>query len=172
MRHDRARARIPTLGPRGEGWVLLQGLLLATVGVSGLATVAGVAALPRTAEGMFRIVLAGVGLVLIVLGAEQARRGVRDLGRNLTPLPYPTDRAQLVETGIYRRVRHPIYGGLILMSIGWAHLTASLAALVVAAQLIPFFWLKYSLEERWLESRFDGYAAYRRRTRRFIAWPG
>ncbi len=38
--------------------------------------------------------------------------------------------------------------------------------------LIPFFWLKSSIEERWLEQRFDGYDAYRGRTRRFIAGLG
>lgn len=69
-------------------------------------------------------------------------------------------------------MRHPIYGGIILGGFGWALLTASPAALAVAAALIPFFWLKSSIEERWLEQRFDGYDAYRGRTRRFIAGLG
>ena len=42
-------------------------------------------------------------------------------------------------------------------------------ALVLAAILVPFFRLKSSIEERWLEQRFAGYDAYRDRTGRFIA---
>ena len=109
---------------------------------------------------------------MALLGANQVRLGVRDLGANLTPLPYPSADAQLVETGIYAKVRHPIYGGIILGGVGWALLTASPAALVLAAILVPFFWLKSSVEERWLEQRFAGYDAYRGRTSRFIAWLG
>ena len=111
-----------------------------------------------------------MGLALV--GANQVRLGARDLGVNLTPLPYPSADAQLVETGSYANVRHPIYGGIILGGVGWALLTASPAAMVLAAILVPFFWLKSSVEERWLEQRFVGYDAYRGRTRRFIAWLG
>ena len=166
MRH------IPTLGPRGEGWVILQVVLLAVAGIAGLATVAGIGPFLLTATGTYGTVVRIAGAAILVFGAIQARRGVRDLGSNLTPLPQPTDDSRLVQTGIYRRVRHPIYGGIILMAIGWALLTASLVALVIAALLIPFFWLKSSLEEAWLAERFTEYAAYRSGTRRFIAFPG
>jgi hypothetical protein len=35
-----------------------------------------------------------------------------------TPVPYPKDRALLIETGPYRVVPHPIYGGGILAAFG------------------------------------------------------
>jgi protein-S-isoprenylcysteine O-methyltransferase Ste14 len=159
-------ARIPALGARGEGWFLFQLLLLGAIGMAGLAGLAN-----PWWDGPVRIVTSVAGVALGVAGAEQARRGLRDLGSNLTPLPHPTAAAELVETGIYGRVRHPIYGGLILMAFGWALLAASLPALGLAALLIPFFWLKSSVEERWLEGRFPGYPEYRRRTRRFVALP-
>ena len=162
--------RIPSLGPRGEGWVVLQGILLATVGAAGLLALAGVN--QPTWEGPARIVTSVVGLAAMAAGAVQARAGVRDLGANLTPLPHPTDEADLVETGIYAKVRHPIYGGLILLGLGWALLSAYLPAIPLALLLVPFFWLKSSVEEQWLEERFPSYPDYRRRTRRFIAWIG
>ena len=159
--------RLPALGPRGEGWVALQ--VLALFGAAG----AGVNALANPGwDGIARIATTAGGLGLALAGAVQAVRGSRDLGRNLTPLPRPTGDAELIETGIYRRVRHPIYGGVILMTIGWGLLTTSLVAAAIGLTLVPFFWLKSTLEERWLGERFPGYAAYRRRTRRFIAWPG
>ena len=43
---------------------------------------------------------------------------------------------------------------------------------MLAAIVVPFFVLKSTIEERWLERRFVGYDAYRGRTRRFIAWLG
>lgn len=101
-----------------------------------------------------------------------ASKGARDLRDALTPLPYPRAEAELVETGVYALVRHPIYGGLALTAGGWGLLTASPAALVAAAILFGFLELKSRREEAWLERRFSGYAAYRARTRRLIPWIG
>jgi protein-S-isoprenylcysteine O-methyltransferase Ste14 len=158
---------LPTLGPRGEGWLVLQGLLgmiAGAAGVTGLASPAW--------DGPPRIATTVAGCALGGLGALQVWRGVRHLGRNVTALPHPTAGATLVETGVYRRVRHPIYGGVMLAAAGWALLTAAPVALAVAALFVPFFWLKSTVEERWLEQRFPAYAAYRRRTHRFIAVRG
>ena len=165
--------RLPTLGSRGEGWVILQGVLLAGLGVAGLLGLAGIGGVFEAAwSDLARVATSVLGLGLASLGVNQVRLGARDLGANLTPLPSPSADAQLVETGSYARVRHPIYGGIILGGAGWALLTAAPAALVLAAFLVPFFWLKSSIEERWLEQRFVGYHTYRGRTRRFIAWLG
>jgi protein-S-isoprenylcysteine O-methyltransferase Ste14 len=172
-RYDQAMTRVPALGPRGEGWVVLQTVLLAGLGVAGLLGLAGAGGLLGAAwSGPARVATSALGLGLGLLGANQVRRGTRDLSANLTPLPFPSADAQLVETGIYAKVRHPIYGGIVLGGFGWALLTASPAVLALAAILVPFFWLKSSIEERWLEQRFAGYDAYRNRTRRFIAWLG
>jgi len=158
---------MPTLGPRGEGWVAVQAVLL------GIAALAGLAGLSDPAwDGPLRVATTLLGLLLLAAGALQVVRGSLDLGRNLTPLPHPTAGADLVETGIYARVRHPIYGGVILATLGWGALTAAPVAIALGAVLGPFFWLKSNVEERWLEARFAAYPDYRRRTRRFIAWPG
>jgi protein-S-isoprenylcysteine O-methyltransferase Ste14 len=118
--------------------------------------------------------LAGMvgGIALIVVGLVLAIRGVVDLGGAITPLPRPRDDAELVQTGAYALARHPIYGGLILVAFGWAILRASVIAIGMAAALAAFFGLKSVREERWLEARYPGYAAYRARTRRFIPWIG
>ncbi|HEU5203376.1 MAG TPA: methyltransferase, partial [Candidatus Limnocylindrales bacterium] len=119
-------ADIPSLGPRGVGWVLLQGILLVLVGAAGLRALAGADGLLGAAwSGPVRIVTSAVAAALMGAGVVQARRGMRDLGASLTPLPHPRDDAELVEAGIYASVRHPIYGGLILLGVGWALLAAS-----------------------------------------------
>jgi protein-S-isoprenylcysteine O-methyltransferase Ste14 len=107
---------------------------------------------------------------LLLAGALLVGRGFVDLGRNLTAVPRPRQDASLVESGIYGRVRHPLYGGIIMGSFGYALLTRSLLALLLAGLVAVFFWLKSQREEAWLRSHYPTYDAYAGRTRRFIPW--
>lgn len=152
--------RLPSLGPRGEGWVIIQFALLGLVGLAGALGPAW-AGVPRLAS-----TIAGLGLIVVGLGL--AVRGMVDLRRALTPLPHPRAGAPLVDHGAYALVRHPIYGGIVLGAAGYGLLTASPAALAGAAVLLGFFTLKSGREEAWLMERHPAYAAYRRRTRRLI----
>ena len=156
--------RLPSLGRRGEGWVALQMVLLALTGLAGF--------LGPVWTAELRLVALAVGAILTIGGLGLAILGVRHLRNALTPLPYPRDDATLVQTGVYGRVRHPIYGGLIIGSVGWGLLTASPAALAMAVVLLGFFELKSRREEAWLVDRFPEYPAYRARTPRLIPWFG
>ncbi len=158
---DTYLARLPGLGPRGEGWLALQLMLLPLVALAGI--VSGDAW-----AGTLASVTALVGLMLMGAGALLIGRGLLDLGRNLTPLPYPRDDAELVETGIYALVRHPIYGGLVATAFGWGLVAASPLTLLLAAALMLFFDLKSRREEAWLKARYAGYPTYMARTRRFV----
>jgi protein-S-isoprenylcysteine O-methyltransferase Ste14 len=158
--HHQAVTDLPSLGPRGEGWVAIQFLLLGLVALAGLAG--------PTLDGAARSVTLVAGLILLGAGGLLALRGVVDLRDALTPLPHPRDGAALVDTGSYRLARHPIYGGLVLGAAGYALVMASPLALAGAAVLAGFFRLKSEREEAWLETRYPGYAAYRARTRRLI----
>jgi protein-S-isoprenylcysteine O-methyltransferase Ste14 len=87
------------------------------------------------------------------------------LGRNFSLLPQART---LVTTGPYRFVRHPIYLGGLLITIGeiWLRcstLTVVLNLLFVAAQIVR---LRY--EEALLERTFPEYAAYRAQTSALI----
>lgn len=158
----RAGRRLPDLGPRGEGWFLIQVVILGAIAMAGL--------LGPAWSGPPRVLGGFVGAVLIGAGGLLAVRGVLDLGQDLTVLPKPRDGARLVETGAYGLVRHPIYGGLILGGFGWGLVTASPPALAGAVVLILFFDLKSRREEAWLAAHFDGYEAYRRATARLLPW--
>ena len=158
-------SRLPSLGPRGEGWVALQGILLVVLVAAGLQVG------PDWA-GPLRVITSALGIVALGAGLVLGWRGIRDLGSALTPNPHPKADATLVETGVYAHARHPIYGGIIVAAAGWALVTASLTAGAVVVVLVAFFTLKSMREEAWLERAFAGYDAYRRRTRRFIPWIG
>lgn len=153
---------LPELGRRGEGWFVIQVVLLGAVAVAG--------GLGPAWSGVARAVGVALGVVLLGLGALLAVRGILDLRHNLTPFPKPIDGARLVDTGAYRLVRHPIYGGLILGAIGWGLVGASIPALVGAVTLAIFLRLKSGREEAWLADRFEAYDEYRARTRRFVPW--
>ena len=116
---------LPDLGARGEGWVVLQVVLLVLLVLAGL--------LAGDAWGGTLVVLTTLtGAALLLAAALLVGRGFLDLGRNLTPVPRPRDDATLVETGVYRLVRHPLYGGIIVGSIGVGLLMASPLALLLA----------------------------------------
>ena len=152
---------LPSLGRRGEGWVLIQGVLLVAIFFAGLT---------EAPFSNFRwIALTGIGMVLMLVGGAFAILGVRSLGKGLTALPHPRDGSELVSSGVYRLVRHPIYGGLVIGALGYG---LAMQALVTAVAgpfvLLVFFTLKSAREEVWLEQRYPGYPAYRARTRRML----
>ncbi len=155
--------RIPALGPRGEGWVAGQLVLLMAVSVS------GALALPHPAfTGLVRLIALAVGLVMAGGGGWLAVAGLRGLGPNLTAVPRPRHDAELVREGPYGRIRHPIYAGIIAGSFGWALVCASPLSFGFAAALALWFDLKSRREERWLAERYPGYTAYAESSNRFI----
>ena len=147
-------------GARGEYYVFAQGLLVLVLAIGPRGATFWPAGLTLPAT------LAGAALLLA--GGALAVAGAFRLGGNLTPLPRPKDGSTLVQTGAYALVRHPIYGGAILLAYGWALLVHGPLTLLYATALLAFFEGKSRREERWLTGQFADYAKYRGRTRRFI----
>jgi protein-S-isoprenylcysteine O-methyltransferase Ste14 len=156
------QGHLPDLGQRGEGWVALQVILLVAI--------AGAGFIGPVWNGPIRIVgvIAGVGLIATGIGLVTA--GILQLRNQLTAFPKPVPGGRLIEGGVFGLVRHPMYGGGVLVAIGWGLVMASPIALGGALVLGVFFDLKSRREEAWLDEQFTGYAAYRWRTRRLIPW--
>jgi protein-S-isoprenylcysteine O-methyltransferase Ste14 len=108
------------------------------------------------------------GAILMPLGALLIIAGALRLGSSLSPLPHPKDDARLFETGAYGIVRHPIYGGGIIMAFGWGLWVHGWATIAYALLLAVFLDIKARREERWLSEKFADYAAYRRRVRKLV----
>ena len=86
------------------------------------------------------------------------------LGRNWSGTVTIKQDHELIASGPYALVRHPIYTGLLLAFVGSAmargELRGAIAVLVAWAAL----WRKLRLEERWMAERFgQQYEAYCRR---------
>jgi protein-S-isoprenylcysteine O-methyltransferase Ste14 len=152
--------RIPDLGRRGEGWVVLQVAFIVFIALAGV---------PEPVwTGVPGAFSTAAGGALVVVGGLLAFLGSKALGPSLSPHPHPLDGARLVETGIYARVRHPIYGGIMLGAFGWGLFSASPLALLLSVGLVVVFTLKSLREEAWLGERYPAYEEYRRHTRRFF----
>ncbi len=108
------------------------------------------------------------GMFLFLAGAVAGIWGVRSLGRSRTPFPTPKADAELVQRGIYHWLRHPLYSSVMLASVGWALIWESRPAGVSTVILCVFFDAKARVEERLLLAKFPEYAAYRKRTWRFL----
>lgn len=87
---------------------------------------------------------------------------------NFNIRPEPKADGQLVQTGPYRWIRHPMYTAVLLFSIGCAGFVATLLAGGLSLALLAVLWLKAVLEERMMCQRHPAYRAYMTRTRRFL----
>jgi protein-S-isoprenylcysteine O-methyltransferase Ste14 len=110
-----------------------------------------------------------LALVPLLAGLVMAWWGARSLGPNLTPGTEPLAAGVLVERGAYRRVRHPLYLGIILLlwGAGWG-LSNALTGVACGLLALVYFDRKAAAEERWLSRRFPEYLAYRSRVPKLI----
>lgn len=152
-------------GSRGEWLVVIQVVLMALVFFG-----------PRNAFGFPRWsspsphLFTAVGLILMALGGILFCAGIFRLGRSLTPLPYPREQAQLATTGAYGIVRHPMYGGGLILALGWALIARSWLTLGYVIVLFLFADVKSRREERWLSEKFPEYSNYKKKVRKLIAY--
>ena len=109
-----------------------------------------------------------IGNVLFVAGIAVGVWSFIYLGRGLTPSPLPNSGGKLVVKGPYALVRHPIYTGVMLLSIGIAIRSGSYLVIGATLGLVILFAVKARWEEKHLVARYAGYPAYMRVTGRFF----
>jgi len=149
---------------RGEYLVLLQGGLLTGFVILPVYQLPGLKIQSTQLLALTWIVASMLGLTALIL----IIKALIDLGKNLTPLPYPIEKGELVETGIYGIVRHPLYSGLILAALGWTLFQMSISHLIASAILIIFFDIKANREETWLTEKYPEYSDYQQRVKKII----
>jgi len=102
-----------------------------------------------------------VGLLIIIIAFIILLVAIKDLGRNLSPLPRPINKSNLVTKGIYRFTRHPMYYSLIFISFGVFITKLSIYYLFLSMSLILIIKFKIDLEERYLKNKFKNYLFYK-----------
>jgi len=111
---------------------------------------------------------AGIGLVLFALGLGFAISARVHIGRNWgTPMSQKVE-PELVTSGPYRLVRHPIYSGILVAGLGTATALSWLAVIPIA-MAGAYFVYGATVEERYLTTQFpDNYPAYKRSTKMLV----
>jgi protein-S-isoprenylcysteine O-methyltransferase Ste14 len=103
----------------------------------------------------------GVSDVLLLAGTAWAVWSLRSLGRNLSVIAQVRD---VADGGPYRWIRHPLYAGEIVSTLGLAIAAHSLAAIAVWLGICALQAYRAVREEQLLLAVLPGYGAYRIRT--------
>lgn len=144
----------------GTKWVLAQLVVLVLIAIA-VAFLGSEATAPTTI----------VALILFIMGQGLAIAAALKMRQYISAHPAPAPGAILLQDGIYGYVRHPMYGGVILMAAAIAVFDLNPVALALTAVLVGVFIGKSRYEEALLAAAFLGYVEYRKRvTRRFIPW--
>ena len=130
----------------------------------------GVIALPAG----LAVVLLDLGLALMLAGTVVNVLGRVTLGGQWGNHVVLYQNHAMVNSGVFRWVRHPLYGSLIWMACGAACIFSNLAALVATlCVFVPAMIYRARQEEAALITLFPGYAEYRRKTGMLVPrlWP-
>jgi protein-S-isoprenylcysteine O-methyltransferase Ste14 len=112
--------------------------------------------------------LQGIGLALFFSGLALAIWARRYLGRNWGTPMSEKENPELVTSGPYRRIRHPIYTGIVLAMIGTA-VAVSWYWLIIAAVIGAYFVYSAVMEERYMTGVFpETYPGYQRSTKMLL----
>lgn len=122
------------------------------------------------ADYPLRAVPFAAGIVFYVVGLWVFHRSHADLGEFWSITLEVRERHRLVTNGIYRQIRHPMYLGLFLYSLGQALAVPNwVAGPSYGLAFGLLFALRIGVEERMMRDEFPGeYEAYAARTKRLI----
>ncbi len=107
--------------------------------------------------------------LLALAGLSIALWGRIALGRNWNLYPSFQQDHELIESGPYAYVRHPMYSGLTLMLLGTVIWYGAGLGFIIFFACLPATWFKLSQEEKILTRHFGAaYSNYKRRVKALI----
>jgi len=112
-----------------------------------------------------------LGATLTVAGLLFAVWARVHLGRNWSSSVTIKQGHELITTGPYAVVRHPIYTGILAGFLGMAIAISQVRGFIVLVLILIAFWLKLRMEEQWMRSQFgETYATYARQTAALVPY--
>lgn len=110
----------------------------------------------------------GIGYAFFIIGIAMAIVSILSLKSNLSPFPSPKPGSELIQSGLYRYIRHPIYFGILIAGSGLSLSTNSGYRLMITVLLFVLFYFKTEFEEKKLLEKYEDYKNYMKRTGRFL----
>lgn len=110
------------------------------------------------------------GLLVAAWGLWLFRRSHIELGKNWSISLELREGHQLVTSGLYRHVRHPMYSSILLYALGQALVVPNwIAGPAALLAFLVLYAVRVPSEERMMADKFGGqYRDYRAKTRRLI----
>jgi protein-S-isoprenylcysteine O-methyltransferase Ste14 len=127
---------------------------------------------PLAASTLPTVTLAILGVVLAIGGAVLVSASKRALGMFFTANLGVKENHTLVTTGPYSLVRHPIYLGILLFTLGSGLVFDRGAIVLLAGALVPCLLVQARIEDRLFAAHFGAeHDAYRSRVPALLPWP-
>ena len=112
-----------------------------------------------------------LGAAVMVAGLLFAVWARVHLGRNWSSSVTIKQGHELITTGPYAVVRHPIYTGILAGFLGMAIAISQVRGFIVFLLIFVAFWIKFRMEEQWMRSQFgEAYATYARQTAALVPY--
>src|SRR5579863_7964029 len=112
-----------------------------------------------------------LGAAITVAGLLFAAWARVHLGRNWSRSVTIKQGHELITTGPYAAVRHPIYTGILAGFLGMAIAISQVRGFIVVVLVFVVFWFKFRMEEQWMRSQFgETYATYARQTAALVPY--
>ena len=111
-----------------------------------------------------------IGGTIGLSGFVAAYMSYRVLGRNFRVFAAPRRSGTLATSGIYSKVRHPMYTAVICAFLGYVIYWGSKWSFLFWLAMTALYVIKAWKEESVLEQRYSGYNDYRKRTWKFIPY--
>ena len=108
------------------------------------------------------------GVLFIAPGIIILFLSIKQLGSTLTANPVPRESGKLIDTGPYKYVRHPIYTGLLLATLGSCVQSMAVVKFFIWFLLLVLLIYKARFEESLLAAKYPTYTDYMKRTGRFV----
>ena len=109
------------------------------------------------------------GLIITALGVGIAIYARLSLGSNWSGMVTLKAGHELIRNGLYSRIRHPIYTGILIAMLGTAMIRSHLRGWIGLGIVLASFYVKARREERFLQQEFgEAFDAHMRQTGMFL----
>lgn len=167
LRADRAGGRVSVRSDPRWFWILM-----AILGPPTALTCLGFIAQPHWvdfAQWELPILVRWLGVPVALAGLALFDWMFRHLGLNVTSTSAPRRNAELITTGPYRWIRHPMYTAVLLLVIAATLLTANLIVAFGGAGMFALLAVRSRIEEERLLEKFgEAYRTYQHHSGRFF----